>query len=125
MRYVNQTVNFMEKSALVISDRAAQKMNAIGYDGKEDDRKWRLALVRTHCMMGRGYAYRVSFETPTQLDRQLSKIGTVEVYAPESDVTRLSGSEIDYLNTLQAEGFVVKNPNARSKCPCGHHDIFD
>lgn len=114
----------MEKPTLVISDRAAQKMNVIGHDGK-DDRRWRLALVRTHCMMGRGHAYRVSFEAPTQLDRQLSKIGSVEVYAPESDVSRLSGSEIDFVKTLQSEGFVVKNPNARSKCPCGHHDIFD
>ena len=73
----------------------------------------------------RGYSYSIALEAPTQGDFRLTQVGPVDVYVTEPDFSRLSGSEIGYLETLQQEGFVVKNPNANAKGPCGHHDIFD
>lgn len=113
-----------EKSSLIISEGASRKMKEIR-SKENSELSWRMTLVKTHCMRGRGYTYSISLETPSQSDYQLSHTGTIEVYAPLSDVSRLGGSELDYVEMLQQEGFVVKNPNAKSKCPCGRHDIFD
>lgn len=115
----------MQKSLLVISDRALQKMNEIRIKEVVAESSWHLALVRTHCMGGRGYTYSLALETPTPGDRRLAQVGAIDVYVPESDLSRLSGSEIGYIESFQQEGFVVKNPNANTKCPCGHHDMFD
>jgi len=31
----------------------------------------------------------------------------------------LSGASIDYEDTIQKQGFVIDNPNAKSSCACG------
>lgn len=125
----NQTRNATEREnpgGLIISNYALNKMKAIKINESNEELSWRVALVRSHCMRGRGYTYSVSLEAPNKKEDSLmlQKDG-IDVYVPKSDVTRLSGSQIDYVETLQQDGFTVKNPNARSKCPCGHHDIFD
>jgi iron-sulfur cluster assembly protein len=32
----------------------------------------------------------------------------------------LQGAEVDYVDSIQAAGFAVNNPNAVSSCGCGH-----
>jgi iron-sulfur cluster assembly protein len=32
----------------------------------------------------------------------------------------LAGSEIDYVTSVTASGFAIRNPNAISTCGCGH-----
>jgi iron-sulfur cluster assembly protein len=32
----------------------------------------------------------------------------------------LQGAEIDYVDSIQAAGFAINNPNATSSCGCGH-----
>jgi iron-sulfur cluster insertion protein len=32
----------------------------------------------------------------------------------------LSGSELDYIETLGSAGFEIKNPNATASCGCGN-----
>src|SRR5918912_677373 len=32
----------------------------------------------------------------------------------------LQGAEIDYVDSIQAAGFAINNPNAVSSCGCGH-----
>lgn len=115
----------MEKSLLAVSELALQRMSEFKRKDDREDVGWRLSLVRTHCMRGRGYSYKVALEKLAENDSRLVQEGETKVYATESDVSRLNGSELDYVETLQSSGFVVKNPNARSKCPCGRHDIFD
>lgn len=115
----------MEVSSLVISEPALQRMNEFKRKDDREDVGWRLSLVRTHCMRGRGYSYKIALEKLAGDDSRLTQVDETEVYSPQSDVSRLKGSELDFVETLQSSGFVVKNPNARSKCPCGRHDIFD
>ncbi|MFL6018524.1 MAG: HesB/IscA family protein, partial [Gaiellaceae bacterium] len=32
----------------------------------------------------------------------------------------LQGAEVDYVDSIQAAGFAVNNPNAVASCGCGH-----
>ena len=41
------------------------------------------------------------------------------VYVDPQSTQYLTGSEIDYLDTLMGAGFTVNNPNAVSACGCG------
>ncbi len=44
----------------------------------------------------------------------------VRVLIDEMSAQYISGSEIDYVDSLMGAGFTVNNPNAVSTCGCGH-----
>ena len=43
----------------------------------------------------------------------------VTVYVDGQSIELLTGSQIDYVDTLMGAGFTVNNPNAVSGCGCG------
>jgi iron-sulfur cluster assembly accessory protein len=46
--------------------------------------------------------------------------GGFRVLVDEMSVGYISGSEVDYVDSLMGAGFTVNNPNAVSSCGCGH-----
>ncbi|MBF6589638.1 MAG: iron-sulfur cluster insertion protein ErpA [Ktedonobacterales bacterium] len=44
----------------------------------------------------------------------------VRILVDEMSSQYISGSEIDYVDSLMGAGFTVNNPNAVSTCGCGH-----
>ncbi|HET9109437.1 MAG TPA: iron-sulfur cluster insertion protein ErpA [Ktedonobacterales bacterium] len=44
----------------------------------------------------------------------------VRVLIDEMSAEYISGSEVDYVDSLMGAGFTVNNPNAVSTCGCGH-----
>jgi len=66
-----------------------------------------------------GFRYGMMLEDqPTPDDVTVSSNG-VTVYVDGQSTQYLSGSEIDYVDTLMGAGFTVNNPNAVSACGCG------
>jgi iron-sulfur cluster assembly protein len=57
-------------------------------------------------------------DQPTPADVTIESRG-IKVYVDQDSTQYLSGSEIDYLDTLMGAGFTVNNPNAVSACGCG------
>jgi iron-sulfur cluster assembly protein len=57
-------------------------------------------------------------DAPTPDDNVLVEKG-IRVYVDPNSVRLLSGSQIDYIDTLMGAGFTVNNPNAVSACGCG------
>ena len=45
--------------------------------------------------------------------------GGVRVFVDEKSALYLSGSVLDYVDTLQESGFKIQNPNAKASCGCG------
>lgn len=45
---------------------------------------------------------------------------SVRVLIDEMSAEYISGSEVDYVDSLMGAGFTVNNPNAVSTCGCGH-----
>lgn len=43
-----------------------------------------------------------------------------KVFVDEMSLGYISGSEVDYVDSLMGAGFTVNNPNAVSSCGCGH-----
>jgi iron-sulfur cluster assembly protein len=66
-----------------------------------------------------GFRYGMMLEdAPTPEDRIMDVSG-IKVYVDGQSVDLLSGSQIDYVDTLMGAGFTVNNPNAVAACGCG------
>ena len=66
-----------------------------------------------------GFRYGMMLEDqPTAEDLTVESRG-IKVYVDQNSTQYLTGSEIDYLDTLMGAGFTVNNPNAVSGCGCG------
>ncbi len=84
----------------------------------------RVAAVRTHCMGGRGYAYSIE-ESLQKPEDAVTEHDGVRLVVDRESLQHLKGAKIDFEESLQGGGLVVRNPNAVAKCHCGRHDIFD
>lgn len=66
-----------------------------------------------------GYQYGMSFETKISEDDTLIEKGDVKVLMDSQSAPLLTGTEIDYVESLQGSGFAIKNPQAKTTCGCG------
>src|ERR1044071_6432884 len=104
------------ESMLRITATAAAKVNEIrGTEAIEDKLALRLRVVGGGCA---GFNYDLYFDEPTEVDRQFEVEG-VKVVVDEMSLMYLVGSEIDYVEGLQGQGFKFNNPNVKTTCGCG------
>lgn len=66
-----------------------------------------------------GYQYGMSFESTIGDDDTVIEKGAVKVIMDSQSAPLLVGSEVDYTESMQGSGFVVKNPQAKTTCGCG------
>jgi iron-sulfur cluster assembly protein len=67
-----------------------------------------------------GFQYGLGFDSgAAEGDLEFEQHGVAVVVDPFS-APYLSGAEIDYVDSIQAAGFAVNNPNAVASCGCGH-----
>jgi iron-sulfur cluster assembly accessory protein len=67
-----------------------------------------------------GFQYGLGFDTgAAEGDLELEQHGVTVVVDPFS-APYLRGAEVDYVDSIQAAGFAVNNPNAVASCGCGH-----
>jgi len=66
-----------------------------------------------------GLQYGMTLDEEQEGDAVIVQEG-VKIFVDEMSVGYLTGSDIDYVDSLMGAGFVVNNPNAVSACGCGH-----
>jgi iron-sulfur cluster assembly accessory protein len=110
---------------VTLTERARSKVRDIIATGDGRERHLRIAVVRTRCMGGRGFTYRLALEESPSNDDELFEDDGLSVCVDPASSRHLKGAEMDYVDTLAAAGFKLDNPNTIGKCPCGHHDIFE
>ena len=114
----------MNEPWITITEKAAVKLREIALAEDNRTSSFRVAVVRTHCMGGKGFSNKLEFDIPAADDKVMEQNG-VQLCVDHASGQYLQGSEIDYVEAADKEGFAINNPNVRSKCPCGHHDIFE
>ena len=114
-----------QEKLLTVSPKAAAKIREFMAQQGNKDLVVHVALVQTHCMGGAGYTYHFGFEQQIRDGQEIVENDGLRFAVESSNASRLRGTTIDHVETLESQGFVVKNPNAVAKCPCGHHDIFE
>ncbi len=99
-----------------LTDAAVLKLNELTKEETNPDIGLRVYVYSGGCS---GFRYGMMLEdAPTPEDKVLDVSG-IKVYVDGKSVDLLSGSQIDYVDTLMGAGFTVNNPNAVSACGCG------
>jgi iron-sulfur cluster assembly accessory protein len=101
---------------VTLSDAAAGKLHELTKEEASPDIGLRVYVYSGGCS---GFRYGMMLEDqPTAEDVRIENKG-VRIYVDGQSTQYLSGSEIDYVDTLMGAGFTVNNPNAVSACGCG------
>ena len=66
-----------------------------------------------------GLQYGMTLDEEQEGDTAIA-IGGFKVFVDDMSLGYITGSEVDYVDSLMGAGFTVNNPNAVSSCGCGH-----
>jgi len=103
-------------AALIFTDQAALKVKSLIAEEGNDELKFRAYITGGGCS---GFEYGFTFdEQQAEDDIVVEKQGVLLLIDPMS-FQYLAGAEIDYVNDINGERFVIRNPNAKTTCGCG------
>ena len=112
----NPVIPMQSEPLVVLSEAAASKLQDLVTAEQNPDLGLRVYVYSGGCS---GFRYGMMLEDqPSNEDIRVESRG-IKVYVDPQSTQYLSGSEIDYLDTLMGAGFTVNNPNAVSACGCG------
>lgn len=106
--------------SITITDRAAQRINQIRKEESlPSDAKLRVGVVSGGCS---GLTYELDFDQQeldeSQKDQILEDNG-IRLIVDMRSFLYLSGTQLDYTEGLDGQGFHFHNPNASRTCSCG------
>ena len=67
-----------------------------------------------------GFQYGLGFDVGAQEGDVRFSLQGVDIVVDPFSAPYLRGAEIDYVDSIQAAGFAINNPNAVASCGCGH-----
>ena len=109
------TVRTGDERLIKLTASAAQKVSSLLAKQGRPKGVLRVAVVGGGCS---GLQYKMDLQdAPANRDILVETAGVRVVVDPKSALY-VTGSELDYLDTLDG-GFKVKNPNAATSCSCG------
>ena len=99
-----------------LTDNAAGKVKSLLEQEGRDDLRLRVAVQPGGCS---GLIYQLYFD-----ERMLDGDATVdydgvEVIVDKMSVPYLNGATIDFVDSIEKQGFTIDNPNATGSCACG------
>ena len=102
---------------VTMSATAAEKVRALLEQENDPALGLRVFVAGGGCS---GLQYGMTLDEEQDGDTILASGEGIRVLVDEMSAQYLSGSEIDYVDSLMGAGFTVNNPNAVSTCGCGH-----
>ncbi|MGA7687656.1 MAG: iron-sulfur cluster insertion protein ErpA [Jiangellales bacterium] len=110
------TVQDESTSAVVLTDGAASKVKSLLDQEGRDDLALRVAVQPGGCS---GLRYQLFFDE-RQLDGDVVlDFSGVNVVVDRMSAPYLGGATIDFVDSIEQQGFTIDNPNATGSCACG------
>ena len=103
-------------TGIVLTDIAAEKVAALLSQEGRDDLKLRVAVQPGGCS---GLRYQLYFDDRALDGDTVVAFGSVNVVTDKMSTPYLMGATIDFVDTIQKQGFTIDNPNAQGTCACG------
>jgi len=104
------------QQGIALTEAAAAKVGAlISQEGREDLRL-RVAVQPGGCS---GLRYQLYFDERAFDGDIVKKFGAVEVVTDKMSGPYLMGATVDFVDTIEKQGFTIDNPNATGSCACG------
>jgi iron-sulfur cluster assembly accessory protein len=101
---------------LALSDPAAAKVKALLEQEGRDDLKLRIAVQPGGCS---GLRYQLFFDERSLDGDVVTDFGGVGVVVDRMSAPYLGGATIDFVDSIDKQGFTIDNPNASGSCACG------
>src|SRR5437764_9970979 len=105
-----------ETSILSITPTASDKVHELLKQENDPSLGLRIFVAGGGCS---GLQYGMTLDEEQEGDTTIS-IGDFKVFVDDMSLGYITGSEVDYVDSLMGAGFTVNNPNAVSSCGCGH-----
>lgn len=106
-----------ETSTFSITENAAKRIAFLAEDEDYKNVMLRVSVNGGGCS---GFQYKMDFDTEQNKDDHVFENGEAKVVIDEMSLEFLNGSCLDYVETLGAAAFEIKNPNATANCGCGN-----
>jgi iron-sulfur cluster assembly accessory protein len=101
---------------ITLTDAAASKVKSLLEQEGRDDLQLRLAVQPGGCS---GLRYQLFFDERRLDGDVVREFGGVEVVTDRMSSPYLLGATIDFVDTIEKQGFTIDNPSATSSCACG------
>ena len=99
-----------------LTDGAASKVKSLLEQEGRDDLALRIAVQPGGCS---GLRYQLFFDERTLDGDVVTDFDVGAVVCDRMSVPYLSGASIDFVDTIEKQGFTIDNPNATGSCACG------
>ncbi len=104
------------QQGLTLTEAAASKIGALLAQEGRDDLQLRVAVQPGGCS---GLRYQLYFDERSFDGDVVEKFGGVGVVTDRMSAPYLMGATIDFVDTIEKQGFTIDNPNASGSCACG------
>jgi iron-sulfur cluster assembly accessory protein len=104
------------QASVVLTDTAATKVKALIEQEGRDDLALRIAVQPGGCS---GLRYQLFFDERSLDGDSVTDFGGVKVVIDRMSGPYLLGATIDFVDTIEKQGFTIDNPNAGGSCACG------
>jgi iron-sulfur cluster assembly accessory protein len=99
-----------------LSEAAAMKVKILLDQEGRDDLFLRVAVQPGGCS---GLRYQLYFDDRSLDGDQVKSFAGVNVVTDRMSAPYLLGAKIDFVDTIEKQGFTIDNPNAGGSCACG------
>ena len=99
-----------------VTDEAAGKVRTLLQQEGRDDLQLRIAVQPGGCS---GLRYQLFFDERTLDGDVVTDFDGVAVVVDRMSMPYLNGATIDFVDTIEKQGFTIDNPNAGGSCACG------
>jgi iron-sulfur cluster assembly accessory protein len=101
---------------VVLTDAAADKAKSLLEREGAVDMMLRIAVQPGGCS---GLRYELYFDDRTLDGDAVADFGGISLAVDRMSVPYLDGATIDFVDTIEKQGFTIDNPNAQNSCACG------
>ena len=110
------TITAPPADGVLLTDEAAGKVKALLESEGRDDLSLRVAVQPGGCS---GLRYQLFFDERTLEGDVVKDFSGVNVVTDRMSAPYLMGATIDFVDTIEKQGFTIDNPNAGGSCACG------
>ena len=103
-------------AGVTLSEGAASKVASLLAQEGRDDLALRIAVQPGGCS---GLRYQLFFDERSLDGDQVFDFSGVNVVVDRMSLPYLGGATIDFVDTIEKQGFTIDNPMATGSCACG------
>ena len=116
MTVSDQSATSTETHGVIMTDAASSKAKSLLNQEGRDDLALRISVQPGGCA---GLRYNLFFDDRA-LDGDLTAdFGGVTLTVDRMSAPYVQGASIDFVDTIEKQGFTIDNPNATGSCACG------